>query len=146
MVALLVHRQVLLAHHKLQVVNDHMTDVIQVNGMLHGFQNSPVQGAKLQFIFKYHEKNPHLHKENVKVSLDLQYNCTIKQCIRFLKRNGSDLLDVLLSMEGHEVEWQVLKLVSPHVILIQVLLQPLLGKLGQHNFGQTHIVDFKAAP
>jgi len=56
MIASLVQRQVLLAHHKLQVVNDHMTDVIQVNGMLHGIQHSPLQGQKWHFIFKYHEK------------------------------------------------------------------------------------------
>lgn len=39
---LLVHRQVLLPHHKLQIVYDHMTDVIEVNSMLHGIKHCPI--------------------------------------------------------------------------------------------------------
>ena len=63
----------------------------------------------------------------------------------FLKRR-QNLLDVLLSVERHEVERQLLELVRPEVVLLQVLLQPLHGKLGQHDLRQTHVVDLEAAP
>lgn len=42
----LVHREVLLSHHKLQVVNNHMTDVVQVNSMMHGIEHGPVKYKK----------------------------------------------------------------------------------------------------
>ena len=49
-------------------------------------------------------------------------------------------------MEGHEVEGEVLKLVRPGIVLLQVFLQPLHAELGQHDLGETHVVDFEAAP
>lgn len=49
-------------------------------------------------------------------------------------------------MEGHKVQWKLLKLVSPVVILLQVFLQSLHSELGQDNFGQTYVFDLKAAP
>ena len=59
---------------------------------------------------------------------------------------GGDLLDVLLAVEGHEVERQLLELVGPVVVALQVVLQPLHGELGEHDLGQTHVVDLEAAP
>lgn len=41
----LVYGEVLLAHHELQVVNDHVVDVVHVDGMLHGVQHRPVGGV-----------------------------------------------------------------------------------------------------
>lgn len=61
------------------------------------------------------------------------------------RRDGA-ILDVLLAMEGHEVEWQVLKAVGPLVIQLQLVLQAPGGKLGQHDLGQADVVDLKAAP
>ena len=49
-------------------------------------------------------------------------------------------------MESHEVERQFFKLVSPVVILVQVLLQPLHSKLSEHDLGQADIVNLKASP
>lgn len=49
-------------------------------------------------------------------------------------------------MEGHKVEWKLLKLVSPVVILLQAFLQSLHSELCQHDFGQTYVLDLKAAP
>ena len=43
MVFSLVHGEVLLAHHELQVVNGHMVDVVYVDSMLHSVQHSPVE-------------------------------------------------------------------------------------------------------
>ena len=40
---LLVHREVLLAHHELKVINDHMADVVQIHGMVHGVQHVSVE-------------------------------------------------------------------------------------------------------
>jgi len=57
-----------------------------------------------------------------------------------------NLLDVLLAVEGHEVEGQLLELVGPVVVALQVLLQPLPGELRQHDLGQPHVVDLEAAP
>lgn len=37
----LVCREVLLAHHELQVVYDDVVDVVHVDGMLHGVQHRP---------------------------------------------------------------------------------------------------------
>ena len=56
------------------------------------------------------------------------------------------LLDVLLPVESHKVERQLFELVCPEVVLLQVVLQPLHGKLSEHDLGQTHVVDLKAAP
>lgn len=41
----LVHGEVLLAHHELQVVDDHVVDVVHVDGVLHGVQHRPEGGA-----------------------------------------------------------------------------------------------------
>ena len=49
-------------------------------------------------------------------------------------------------MESHEVERQLFELVRPEVVLLQVLLQPLHGELREHDLGQAHVVDLKAAP
>lgn len=49
-------------------------------------------------------------------------------------------------MEGHKVEWKLLELVSPVVVLLQVFLQSLHSELGQDDFGQTYVLDLKAAP
>lgn len=57
-----------------------------------------------------------------------------------------DLLDVLLPVEGHEVERELLELVGPEVVLLQVVLQPLQGELCEHDFSQTHVADLEAAP
>lgn len=43
---ILVHRKVLLAHHELQVVDDHMVDVVHVDGVLHGVQHCSVGGVE----------------------------------------------------------------------------------------------------
>lgn len=65
---------------------------------------------------------------------------------RFCVHHRGNLLDVLLPVEGHEVERQLLELVGPEVVLLQVVLQPLQGELGQHDLGQAHVADFEAAP
>lgn len=49
-------------------------------------------------------------------------------------------------MEGHKIEWKFLKLVSPVIVPLQVILQSLQRKLGQDDFGQTYVLDLKAAP
>lgn len=41
----LVHGEVLLAHHELKVVDDHVVDVVHVDSMLHGVQHRPVGGV-----------------------------------------------------------------------------------------------------
>lgn len=56
------------------------------------------------------------------------------------------ILDVLLPVEGHEIEGQLLKVVGPEVVLLQIVLQPLHSELRQHDLGQAHVVDLKAAP
>lgn len=57
-----------------------------------------------------------------------------------------DILDVLLPVEGHEIKGQLLKVVGPEVVLLQIVLQPLHSKLRQHDLGQAHVVDLEAAP
>lgn len=55
-------------------------------------------------------------------------------------------LDVLLAMEGHEEEWQVLKTVGPFVVAVDVRLQTLAGILCEHDACQPHVSNLKAAP
>lgn len=62
------------------------------------------------------------------------------------ERRCSTILDVLLAMEGHEVERELLESISPLIIQFQLVLQAPASKLCQHDFGQTDIVDLKAAP
>lgn len=50
---LLVYREVLLAHHELQVVDDHVVDVVHVDGVLHGVQHRPVGGAVIVIYIQY---------------------------------------------------------------------------------------------
>lgn len=61
------------------------------------------------------------------------------------KRAGA-VLDVLLAVEGHEVERQLLEAVGPLVVQLQLVLQAPRGELGQHDFGQADVVDLEAAP
>lgn len=122
----LVYREVLLAHHELQVVNDHVTDVVKVDSVLHGVQHSSAEGERRELFTT----------QAVQYIYLLTYHSTLSE----------DSLDVLLPMEGHEIEGQVLEPVGPRVVLVQVLLQPLHGELGQHDLGQAHVVDLKAAP
>lgn len=43
-----VHRDVLVSHHELEIVNDHVGDVIHVDCMLHGVNHCPEQGDQDQ--------------------------------------------------------------------------------------------------
>lgn len=56
------------------------------------------------------------------------------------------ILNVLLAMEGHEVERELLEAIGPLIIQFQLVLQAPASELRQHDFGQADVVDLKAAP
>lgn len=111
-----------MSHHELQVVNDDMIDIVEIDSVLHGVQHGPAERSQ-------------------SVAMDTK---TITFNWGLIKMVIS--LDILLPVESHEVERELLKLVCPEVVLLQVVLKPLHGKLRQHDFSQTDVIDLKAAP
>ena len=121
--------QLLMTHHELQIVDNHMTNVIHVDCMLHCVYYSPGKRKRqrIQESVTSNLQTMAVRKLRCESVLPPSYS---------LKAPGLGISpDALLPMKSHEIKGQVLKAVGPLVIFVQLLFQSPHSELCQHDPG-----------
>ena len=123
--------QLLMTHHELQIVDDHMTNVVNIDCMLHCVYYSPGKRKRQRIPESVTSNDWSVDHGSLKTLLGV---CS--PALLFFESRGLETSpDALLPVKSHEIEGQVLKAVSPLIIFVQLLFQSSHSKLCQHDTG-----------